>query len=61
MLLRLKARKSDSRKCNNFRESNQKKKQRIDSLNETKKLRAITLQAALEKSPILLSQYLKNE
>ena len=40
-------------KSDNFRESNQEKKQRADIKNEAKKFKVITLQGALEKSPIL--------
>ena len=45
-------------KGDNFKESNQEKKQRPDTKN--RRLRAITLQA-IEKSLIFLSQYWKNE
>ena len=38
-----------------------KKKQSIDTKTDAKGLRVISLQGAIEKSPILLSQYWKNE
>ena len=37
-----------------------KKKQRTDTKKDTKRLK-VTIQGAIEKSPILLSQYWKNE
>ena len=62
----LKARKSDnyryrdSWKNDNFRKEANKKKQRTDTKKMQRGLRVITLQGAIEKSSILLSQYLKN-
>ena len=38
-----------------------KKKQRTDSKKDAKRIKWITLQVVIEKSPILLSQYWKNE
>ena len=38
-----------------------KKKQRTDTKTDAKKIRVITLQGTIEKSPILISQYWKFE
>ena len=38
-----------------------KKKQRTVTKRDTKRIKVITLQGAIKKSPILLSQYWKNE
>jgi len=54
----LKTRYRDIWKSDNFRERERlKKKQRTDTKRDAKGLRVITLQGAIEKSPILLSQY----
>ena len=45
----------------NYTENNLEKKQRTDATNQTKKIRAVTLDGAIEKSQILQSQYLKNK
>ena len=54
--------KSDSWKSDNFRERAIKKEAKNRYKKRMKRgLRVITLQGAIEKSPILLSQYWKNE
>ena len=49
--------KKEQWRSDNFRDSNQEKKQRTDTVNEAKKSK--TLQGAIEKCPILQSQYWK--
>ena len=67
MLSPLRARKSnnyryrDSWKSDNFRERAIKKSKELIPKRMQKELRVITLQGAIEKSPILLSQYWKSE
>ena len=55
--------KSDSCKSDNFRERAIKKEAKNQKVPKRmqKRLKVITLQGAIEKSPILLSQYWKNE
>ena len=48
----------DSWKSKSFRESNREKKQRIDTINEAKKIKINnSTNVAMEKIPKLLSQY----
>ena len=51
----------DSWKSDNFRESYEKRSKELIPKRMQKGLRVITLQGAIEKNPILLSQYWKNE
>ena len=59
------ARKSDnncyrkSLKSDNFRKSNQEKKQRTDTVSEAKKIKSYNFIVELDKNQIMLSQYWK--
>ena len=52
-------RSSNFAKSDNFRESNREKKKRTDRMKEAKKIKSENFKEAINKSPILLSQYLK--
>ena len=45
----------------NYRKINKEKKQRASNKNKSKKIKSDTLQVAIDKSPILRSQYWQKE